>query len=248
MGFRFRKSFKILPGVRWNISRAGTSFSFGGRGLTHTVGTKGARTTVGIPGTGLSYTKVHKQGSTASTGPNDDFVRQKRSDLQRVLWIVGSVVFVTWLAISASRQRPNPSSSRPPSSAVASSTKSITGVTPPSSPAPSVPLRAIPVQPPLASPTISIGSAIVDVPPVAKGRLVFAPAPSAPNGPIDLQHTRRGRYRIRFKKDGAVAKVTIVHDTGISLLDARVVDTLREWKSSPGPEWETVIPITFGQR
>ena len=61
--FRFRKSFKILPGVRWNIGKTGTSFTFGGRGLRHTIGSRGARTSVGIPGTGVSYTHVHGKGS-----------------------------------------------------------------------------------------------------------------------------------------------------------------------------------------
>jgi hypothetical protein len=58
MAFRFRKSFKVLPGVRLNLSKSGTSLSVGGRGATLNVGGKnGPRTTVGIPGTGISYTE-----------------------------------------------------------------------------------------------------------------------------------------------------------------------------------------------
>ena len=57
MGFRFRRSFKIAPGVRLNMGRTGfTSVSVGGKGLTANVGRRGVRTTVGLPGTGLSYT------------------------------------------------------------------------------------------------------------------------------------------------------------------------------------------------
>jgi uncharacterized protein DUF4236 len=69
--FRFRRSIKILPGVRWNIGKNSTSVSIGGRGLTYTVGTKGSRTTVGIPGTGISYTQVHtpKPASTIPPPP-----------------------------------------------------------------------------------------------------------------------------------------------------------------------------------
>lgn len=59
MGFRFRKSFRIAPGIRINISKKGlSSVSLGGRGATLNVGSdKGARVTVGIPGTGMSYSE-----------------------------------------------------------------------------------------------------------------------------------------------------------------------------------------------
>ncbi|MHC2647422.1 hypothetical protein ACVJGB_010336, partial [Bradyrhizobium liaoningense] len=56
MGFRFRRSFKLLPGVRLNLSSRGTSVSLGGRGFRYNIGPKGTRVTAGIPGTGLSWT------------------------------------------------------------------------------------------------------------------------------------------------------------------------------------------------
>jgi len=56
MGFRFRRSFKLLPGVRLNLSGRGTSVSLGGRGFHYNIGPKGTRVTAGIPGTGLSWT------------------------------------------------------------------------------------------------------------------------------------------------------------------------------------------------
>lgn len=55
MGFRFRKSFRILPGVKFNLSKTGVSASFGPRGLTTNVGRRGVRTTFSWLGTGLSY-------------------------------------------------------------------------------------------------------------------------------------------------------------------------------------------------
>lgn len=57
MGFRFRRSVKVLPGVRLNLSGSGPSVSFGGRGFHYTVGSKGTRVTAGIPGTGLSWSE-----------------------------------------------------------------------------------------------------------------------------------------------------------------------------------------------
>jgi hypothetical protein len=57
MGFRFNRRIRILPGIRVNIGKKGTSTSFGARGAWLTVGRRGTRVTVGLPGTGLSYTK-----------------------------------------------------------------------------------------------------------------------------------------------------------------------------------------------
>ncbi|MDP3525283.1 MAG: DUF4236 domain-containing protein [Hoeflea sp.] len=52
---RFRKSLKIAPGIRINLSRSGPSLSVGGRGATANFSKRGTRTTLGIPGTGLSF-------------------------------------------------------------------------------------------------------------------------------------------------------------------------------------------------
>ena len=58
MGFRFRKSFKIAPGVRFNLSKKSIGVSFGGKGARVSVNSSGRKTaSVGIPGTGISYTK-----------------------------------------------------------------------------------------------------------------------------------------------------------------------------------------------
>lgn len=47
MGFRFRKSIKLAPGVRLNITKKGiSSVSVGKRGATVNVGKKGTRGTV----------------------------------------------------------------------------------------------------------------------------------------------------------------------------------------------------------
>lgn len=56
MGFRFRRSFRVFPGLKINVSKSGVSESIGGRGAWFTIGPRGTRTTAGIPGSGLSYT------------------------------------------------------------------------------------------------------------------------------------------------------------------------------------------------
>lgn len=64
--FRFRRSIRILPGLRWNFGKRGSSISIGGRGARVTFGSSGTRSTVGIPGTGISYTEYSKAGSSHS--------------------------------------------------------------------------------------------------------------------------------------------------------------------------------------
>jgi len=69
MGFRFRKSIKVLPGIRLNLSKSGVSTSFGKPGASVNIGERGARGTVGIPGTGISYSeKLSEPGGPHSTG------------------------------------------------------------------------------------------------------------------------------------------------------------------------------------
>jgi hypothetical protein len=63
MGFRFRKTIKIAPGVRLNLGKSGISTSVGKRGASVTVGRRGAHANVGIPGTGLSYRTRLNEGS-----------------------------------------------------------------------------------------------------------------------------------------------------------------------------------------
>lgn len=64
MGFNFRKSFKIAPGIRVNVSKKGiSSVSIGGKGASVSLGKKGARSTISAPGTGLSYSTQHKYSS-----------------------------------------------------------------------------------------------------------------------------------------------------------------------------------------
>ena len=67
MGLNFRKSIKLLPGVKLNLSKGGVSLSGGVKGLRASINTKGQVTgTAGIPGTGVYYTK--KKNAAAPSG------------------------------------------------------------------------------------------------------------------------------------------------------------------------------------
>ena len=55
---RFRKSIKLLPGAKLNLSKSGVSASIGPKGATVNLSPgKKTRITAGIPGTGLSHTE-----------------------------------------------------------------------------------------------------------------------------------------------------------------------------------------------
>lgn len=68
MGFRFRRTAKILPGVRVNINKDSLSVSVGPRGAKTTIGANGVRQTIGIPGTGLFYTTTKKYKDSNNDG------------------------------------------------------------------------------------------------------------------------------------------------------------------------------------
>lgn len=95
MGFGFRKSFKIAPGVRLNVGKKGiSSISVGGKGARVNLGKKGTRTTLSAPGTGLSYSsyKPHKKSAPSAKrqpdyGNPDNFLGYPKSE-----WVISIVV------------------------------------------------------------------------------------------------------------------------------------------------------------
>lgn len=66
MGWRFRHSFKVIPGVRLNLSRSGLSASIGGAPFTVNVGPRGTYATASLPGSGISF----RQKLGGGTEPN----------------------------------------------------------------------------------------------------------------------------------------------------------------------------------
>ena len=77
MGLRLFRRIKIAPGISINLSKSGLSASAGVRGAHVTLGPRGVRRTVGIPGTGISYSENSSlSGSSrkrrSSTRPTDD--------------------------------------------------------------------------------------------------------------------------------------------------------------------------------
>lgn len=72
MAMRFRKSFKLAPGLRLNIGRKGASIRVGPKGAGYTVGTSGQRVSASVPGTGFGFSsKIGKRKSdNQNTNPS----------------------------------------------------------------------------------------------------------------------------------------------------------------------------------
>lgn len=95
MGMRFRRSVKIMPGVRINFSKSGMSTTIGPKGASINIGKKGTYLNTGIPGTGLymrekiggSKTTTRQASSSAgkSKGYDPEFLR--RYDLYKPVTI-----------------------------------------------------------------------------------------------------------------------------------------------------------------
>lgn len=82
MGVRYHRSKEILPGIRLNFSKSGVGVSFGKKGMRYTISPNGTtRTTVGIPGTGLSYTSVSssKKRKTESVEEHPVYIPQSEA-------------------------------------------------------------------------------------------------------------------------------------------------------------------------
>ncbi|MDR5796499.1 Ivy family c-type lysozyme inhibitor [Caballeronia sp. LZ008] len=74
MGWGFRKSIKVAPGIRINLSKSGVSTSIGGRGFTYN--TRG-RVTTSIPGTGIRFT--HNLRGARTSRPVSSVLTASRS-------------------------------------------------------------------------------------------------------------------------------------------------------------------------
>jgi hypothetical protein len=70
MAWRYRRRLRLARGLYLNLGKTGaTSISLGTRGAHLTLGRRGRRATVGLPGSGLSYTEYQRYGHGAPAGP-----------------------------------------------------------------------------------------------------------------------------------------------------------------------------------
>lgn len=99
MTFRFKKSFKIAPGVKLNIGKSGIGVSTGIRGARIGINKKGAYTSVGVPGTGISsisYFPNNKDKKDTDL-PIDNNITNPI--IKNNLYLILSVIFIIFLFI-----------------------------------------------------------------------------------------------------------------------------------------------------
>jgi hypothetical protein len=98
MGFRFRKTIKLLPGVKLNFSNSAVSTSIGGPGATINISKRGTLGTVGIPGTGVSYSENLSKPEHPLPVATKDQVQEQEDGMSMgalLLWgILGLFVFL----------------------------------------------------------------------------------------------------------------------------------------------------------
>jgi len=122
VGLRFRKSIKLIPGVRLNIGLRRSSLSFGGKGFAYNVrGSSGpSRLTVGIPGSGLSYSTTVQPQAPVTLITNPLRTRRRYSATPFVI-----IAFALGLIYIVSRPERVPSRSSLPATPAGETTGSL---------------------------------------------------------------------------------------------------------------------------
>ncbi len=111
MGLRFRKSITLMPGVRLNIGTKGVSISTGVKGFRKTFHSSGRVTTsVGLPGTGLSYVTSKKVGGAKKSASQSAARRQYGEPAmerrERTELFESCDPMVDWALVQSSSQTP----------------------------------------------------------------------------------------------------------------------------------------------
>lgn len=84
---RFRKRVKIAPGVSLNVGKKSAGVRVGGRGYGVSTNTKtGTRASVGLPGSGISYSK--KIGKPGGGTGCMVFLAATAAAAGTVIWII----------------------------------------------------------------------------------------------------------------------------------------------------------------
>ncbi len=94
MAFSFRKTIKLFPGVKLNLSKSGISTTIGVPGATVNFGKKGTRATVGLPGTRISYSEKISGPATKATQHEEPAITgvvEGEGDGTWFLWFIAAV-------------------------------------------------------------------------------------------------------------------------------------------------------------
>jgi len=105
MGWRYRKRFSLGKALRINFSKSGISLGLGPPGANINCGRRGTRTSLGLPGTGLSYQKATSWGArsrarrteTPAASLGDRPPRSRLGTVLLVVIVAVTVFGVLWL-------------------------------------------------------------------------------------------------------------------------------------------------------
>ena len=101
---RFRKSIKLFPGVKINLSKTGISASIGPRGATVNLKPgRAARLTTSLPGTGISHTQSlseRRESTPAVQIPADAAPTPIWVSMLRITWSVLAMLATAFIAIA----------------------------------------------------------------------------------------------------------------------------------------------------
>ncbi len=89
-GVRFRKGLSLAKGIRLNLSKSGVSLSLGKKGMTYNIGPKGTRGTLGLPGSGLSYSSQSNSNEKILEG-------QSRWTTQRIFRLIILIAVILYV-------------------------------------------------------------------------------------------------------------------------------------------------------
>ena len=159
MGFRYRKSVKIAPGVRMNFSKSGASVSVGGKGGHVTVNSKGeTRVGASIPGTGLSYSEK-VSGPAKSSGGGGQKPPQKPPQKPKKDWsgkflgcLLAAVILALLFASCGGGDDAKPAPTPTPTVAVTETPAPTAAPTPEPTPTPTPAPTAAPAAAPAPAP------------------------------------------------------------------------------------------------
>lgn len=98
MGLRFHKSLKLSSLLKVNLSKSGASLSVGKRGATINIGSKGIKNTVGLPGSGFSYSQYKSYNKLKPANQNDNGAAKANNSLTVFVGIL--IVVCVILALS----------------------------------------------------------------------------------------------------------------------------------------------------
>jgi hypothetical protein len=91
---RFQKRIKVIPGVTINLSRKGVSTSLGVTGARVTYGHGEKRTTIGVPGTGISHSQVER---TARAQQHQPAQENDTGNLLLGIGFIAALMFGAWV-------------------------------------------------------------------------------------------------------------------------------------------------------